>query len=204
MTISALFGFSTAMVVLASSPGPGVFATVSLALASGTRATLPLICGIVLGDIIYLLFAVFGLSVLARTMGDFFFIIKLLGGLYLIWIGLQIWRTEPEHILPKKPAAATGWKSFLSGLAITLSNPKVIIFYCGFLPGFIDLSALTTMEIFLIATLVTTLLFSVLFSYSLAAGKTRGFFSSRRSIQCLNKTAGTIMAVTGLAIATRS
>ena len=62
MTIYSAIGFSIAMLILAASPGPGVFATVARALASGFRPSLAVIIGIVLGDVIYLLFAAFGLS----------------------------------------------------------------------------------------------------------------------------------------------
>ncbi|MGD9325027.1 MAG: LysE family transporter, partial [Desulfobacterales bacterium] len=65
MTIYSAIGFAVAMLVLAASPGPGVFATVARALASGFRPSFAVICGIVAGDVIYLLFAVFGLSMVA-------------------------------------------------------------------------------------------------------------------------------------------
>jgi len=70
LTIYSAIGFSVAMLILAASPGPGVFATVARALASGFRPALAVICGIVLGDIIFLLFAAFGLSMVARVLGN--------------------------------------------------------------------------------------------------------------------------------------
>lgn len=86
MTIYSAIGFSVAMLILAASPGPGVFATVARALASGFRSALAVICGIVLGDIIFLLFAAFGLSMVARVLGNMFFIVKICGGAYLVWL----------------------------------------------------------------------------------------------------------------------
>ena len=80
MTIYSAIGFSVAMLVLAASPGPGVFATVARALASGFRPSLAVISGIVLGDVIFLLFAAFGLSMVARVLGNLFFIVKICGG----------------------------------------------------------------------------------------------------------------------------
>ena len=84
------------MLVLAASPGPGVFATIARALASGFRPSLAVIGGIVLGDVIFLLFAAFGLSMVARALGNMFFIVKICGGAYLIWLGIRIWFKKPE------------------------------------------------------------------------------------------------------------
>ena len=83
MTIYSAIGFALAIIILAATPGPGMFATIARALASGCREAFSLICGIVFGDIIFLLFAVFGLSIVAQAMGDLFFIVKVCG-LYLL------------------------------------------------------------------------------------------------------------------------
>ncbi len=203
MTFPAIIGFSSAMLILAASPGPGVLATVARSLASGFKQTLPLICGIILGDILYLLFAVFGLSYIAQTMGEFFTVVKLLGGAYLIFLGIKIWQAEPTVTPHKAPQSVSLARNFFSGLFITLSNPKVIIFYCGFLPTFVNLSSLSTQDVLLIAVLVTTVLASVLCAYSLAAGRTRLFFTNSKNLKNLNRTAGSVLAIAGLLIATK-
>ena len=145
------------MLVLAASPGPGVFATIARALASGFRPSLAVICGIVLGDIIFLLFAAFGLSMVARALGNLFFIVKLCGGAYLIWLGVKIWLKKPEPVAENHNLNThSQWGNFATGLVITLSNPKVILFYCGFLPTFLDLSALTFTDLVIVVTIITT------------------------------------------------
>lgn len=95
MTIESSIAFTIAMIILAASPGPGVFATVAQALAGGFRSTLEVIAGIVAGDLVFLLLAVFGLSALARTLGEFFIVIKIAGGCYLIWLGIKMWLAKP-------------------------------------------------------------------------------------------------------------
>jgi threonine/homoserine/homoserine lactone efflux protein len=204
MTVLSIPAFCVAMFILAATPGPGVFATVARSLASGFKATLPLIMGIILGDILYLLFAVFGLSIIARTMADLFMVIRLIGGGYLIYLGIRIWRSDPKiHILADNQHRSPR-HNFFSGLVITLSNPKVILFYCAFLPTFVNLAGLGLIDIFVIALLVISLLGTVLCFYSLAAGQTRRFFNSTRAIRNLNRSAGTVMAATGIIIATRT
>lgn len=105
MTTISMLSLALAMLILAASPGPGVFATVARSLASGFRPTLWLIAGIVAGDTMYLLFAVFGLSAFARQFGELFVLIKLLGGAYLIWLGLQIFFSKSS---PEDPEKARG------------------------------------------------------------------------------------------------
>ena len=205
MTIYSAIGFSVAMLVLAASPGPGVFATVARALASGFRPSFAVICGIVLGDVIFLLFAVFGLSMVARALGNMFFIVKICGGAYLIWLGVRIWF--------KKPAPDTGnqnrnvlsqWGNFATGLVITLSNPKVILFYCGFLPTFLDLSALTFLDLVIVVTIITIVLGCVLGTYAFLASRARRMFTNQQAVRRLNRAAGGVMVAAGVAIAIRS
>ncbi len=204
MTLPAIPAFSVAMFILAATPGPGVFATVARSLSSGHKATLPLIIGIIVGDIVYLLFAVFGLSLIAQTMADLFFIIKLLGGGYLVYLGIKIWRSDPEIHIQAGGQIRNPWTNFFSGLVVTLSNPKVILFYCGFLPTFVDVTSLRLTDVCILSLLVIAVLGSVLCFYSLAAGRTRQVFQSTRSIRNINRCAGTVMATTGVVIAART
>lgn len=204
MTIQSILAFSAAMLILAISPGPGIFATVSQALSSGFRSSVGVVGGIVIGDLLFLFLAVFGLSALAYALGDLFFYIKLLGGAYLVWLGFRMWIKVPvplnqSHNLERR----NGWQRFLGGLVITLGNPKVILFYAGFLPTFIDLSELQALDIIIIAGLVASILIVVLGAYSFAASRARVLFTSLRAIKALNRGAGTVMIGTGIVVATR-
>ena len=205
MTLYSAIGFTIAMLILAASPGPGVFATVARALASGFRPALMVICGIVLGDIIFLLFAAFGLSMVARVLGNMFFIVKICGGAYLIWLGIKIWLKDPEP-LTDTPNADTRsqWGNFISGLVITLSNPKVILFYCGFLPTFLELSTLTFIDLAIVVAIISAVLVCVLGTYAYLASRARTLFTRRRSVRRLNRAAGGVMVAAGVTIAVRS
>ncbi len=191
--------------VLAASPGPGVFATVARALASGFRPALAVIFGIVLGDIIFLMLAVFGLSMIAQALGDLFFIVKICGGAYLIFLGIRIWMREPALASNENQnRSGTLWGNFVSGLIITLSNPKVILFYCGFLPTFLDLSVLTLSDLALVVGIITFILACVLSTYALLASRARSMFTNLKAARRLNRAAGGVMIATGVVIATRS
>ncbi len=122
MTFPSLLAFAGAILLLAITPGPGVFATVARALASGLSHASVLALGIVTGDLIFLLLAIYGLSAVAEFLGGFFSLIKYLGAAYLIWLGISLWRVKPEVV--KVDAIKVSWKTnFFSGLFTTLGNP---------------------------------------------------------------------------------
>ena len=204
MTLLATVSFALAMLILAASPGPGVFATVARSLSCGFRPALAVVAGIILGDVIFLLFAIFGLAILAQTLGSFFIIIKLLGGSYLIWQGIKIFFSNTS--LTDSEAKVTSSKSgnFLSGLFITLGNPKVILFYCGFLPTFVSLSELALADILVIIAVIATVLAAVLGTYAWLASSARHFLKTPHQMQRLNRTAGGVMVTAGVVIASRS
>lgn len=151
MSLMGILGLAAAMFLLAITPGPGVFATVSKALSAGFARAVPVVIGIVAGDLIFLLLAVYGLAVIAETFSSLFTLIKYLGALYLIWLGLKIWRSPPQLTQLNTAATTANKFSFLGGLSITLGNPKVILFYLGFLPTFVDLPSLSPFDIALVA-----------------------------------------------------
>lgn len=200
MTILTLLGFGAAMFLLAASPGPGVFATVARALANGFSHAAILVLGIVTGDLIFLLLAAYGLSTMAELLGSFFVFVKYGGGLYLIWLGIKIWRSSPEPVAVHGIKELSWKKNFFSGLAITLANPKVILFYLGFLPTFVDLASLTNMDIFTISSVVTVVLGTVLLCYAWAASRAGQLFKSRKALKMTNRCAGGVMIMAGCAI----
>lgn len=206
MSLVSIFSFAIAIFVLAVTPGPGIFAIISRSLASGFKTTLVMIAGCVTGDIIFLLFAIMGMSVISQTMGTLFILVKIVGAAYLIFLGIKIWISKPvpvnrQQINGKKTVR---YGNYLSGLGITLANPKVILFYCGFLPTFMDLPSMTGFDIIIVTMVLAMVLSVVLISYAYLASSARLFFSSTRSVKWLNRTAGTVMISAGAAIAAKS
>lgn len=204
MSFISVFSFAIALFILAATPGPGVFATISRSIASGFVPSLGVIAGIVTGDIVFLLFAILGMSVIANAMGSFFVVVKMIGSAYLIFLGIKLFRSEPVPVDEGNGKKGMKYGNYFSGLLITLSNPKVILFYCGFLPTFMDLSSLTKPDILIVAGTVALVLSGVLVFYAFLADRARVFFKSRESVKRLNRTAGCMMIATGVAIAAKS
>ena len=205
MTVYTTIGFFVAMLLLATSPGPGVFAVVASALSSGFKGTIPVICGIVMGDILFLLLAVFGLSVVATVLGDLFFLVRICGGIYLFILGMRLIFTKPRPTPESSKLSGTNQLSrLISGLVITLSNPKVILFYCGFLPTFLDLSKTDAVDLVVIIGIVTFVLAAVMSAYALMVSRARTLLKQPKSLRRLNQAAGSMMATVGIILIARS
>jgi threonine/homoserine/homoserine lactone efflux protein len=204
MTLFSLLALAGTMLVLAAIPGPGVFATVARALSSGFGHASVVVLGIVTGDLVFLLMAVFGLAVMAETMGSFFMVVKYLGAAYLIWLGVKLWRSQPEAV-EVTPANASSWLgNYLTGLFITLGNPKVIIFYLGMLPTFVNLTSLGAMDVVLVASVISVVLGVVMLAYAYLAARARAVFQNPTAEQAFNRVGGGIMVATGSILAAKA
>lgn len=209
--IFALAAFAAAMFVLAITPGPGVFAVTTRAMTSGMSHALVLAAGLLLGDMVYLLFAIYGLSALASSLHEVFTIIRYVGSAYLIWLGISLIRTRNESLsLPSAGGVRTSsrgasFKSciadLLTGFSVTLGNPKVIFFYLSFLPTFMDLTTLTSVDVLSVCITAFGVSFAVLSVYACLANRSRRFFVNARARKRLNRTAGCVLAATGIALA---
>jgi len=204
VTLISILGLAAAMFLLAITPGPGVFATVSKALASGFRHAVPVVAGIVVGDMVFLLFAIYGLAVIAETFSFMFTVVKYFGGAYLIWLGIRLWRSPPASLEIAELKSQSKRFSFFGGLSITLGNPKVILFYLGFLPTFLDLQSLTNLDVAVVAFVVSVVLGAVMLLYAFMASRARELFKSERAQNRMNRTAGTVMIGTGAVLLTRA
>ena len=206
MDFAGLLVFSTALLVAAASPGPGVAALVARVLGRGTRGAVAFTAGIAAGDVVWLTLAVAGLAALAQAFQGVFLAIKYAGAAYLLYLGFKIW-TAPvaAHELEAGPGSRDEHpvKAFLGGLAVTMGNPKVMVFYLALLPAILDLTRITAVgyaELVFATVAVLSLVFS---GYILLAARARRLFTSERAVRAMNRGTGAVMAGAALAIASR-
>jgi len=197
----ALFG---AMLIVAMVPGPAVFAVIARTFSSGFSRGLMMIVGITLGDFIFILLAIFGLSVISEMMGTAFLVIKYLSAAYLIWLGINLIKSKPtpEDIEASKESSLI--VNLMTGLMINLGNPKAIIFYIGLFPAFINVEQITPPDVMLILATATVAFGSVNIVYALLALRAKKMLKNPNAAAIINKTAGTIMVSTGALVAIRS
>ncbi|GAB4394368.1 MAG: LysE family translocator [Kiloniellaceae bacterium] len=202
-----LLAFTLAMFLLAVSPGPGFLMVVARALSGGFAAGLAAIAGLVLGDILFLVLAILGLSALAAVMGEFFLAVKILGAAYLFWLGVKTWRSRaclPEMERPEaSKTKLPHYRSLALGFFVTLGNPKVILFYGALLPTFVDVAVLTAGDTVLLSGVVTLVLVSVLGVYAFLAARAGRLLKSERALRWVNRATGGLLIGAGVAVATR-
>jgi threonine/homoserine/homoserine lactone efflux protein len=190
----ALFG---AMLVLAAMPSSSVLLVISRSAASGFIHGVLAALGIVAGDIIFILIAILGLSLLAETMGDLFVLVKYLGGAYLVWMGISLLRAKQGELKAGKNGSAAMSSSFFSGLFFTLADQKAILFYLGFFPAFINLSSLTLADTAVILSITLFAVGSVKVAYAFMADSATSLFTDRVK-RGLNIASGGLMLAIGL------
>ena len=145
MEPTTLLAFTVALTIAAFLPGPGMTAVVARALAVGFRGTLPLVLGMILGDLTFLACAALGLAALANTFETVFTVVKWAGAAYLVFLAFQLWTAKPQadEVSAENGAQRSFLRVTIGGLVLTLGNPKTIVFYMALLPSVIDLATLT-------------------------------------------------------------
>ena len=198
MTLSSIFALFGTMILLAVIPGPSVFAVVARSLSSGFTQGLITVFGIVVGDFIFIILAIYGLSAIAETLGSLFVLVKYLGGAYLIWLGIQLWRARSQFSELTEVEESSWFSNFLTGLFITLADHKAIFFYMSFFPAFLDLSQVTIFDVGIVLLLAAIAVGGSKLGYAYLANKARFLFKSSRAKRIINMMAGTVMIATGI------
>lgn len=199
MNIDALIALVVATAVLGMVPGPVVAALVGRALIGGVNSTLGFLVGVFIGDLLWLLAAVSGLGYLAATWSTLFMLIKYAGALYLIYLGykaiMHALQSHQEISIPKSTKKGLG---LMTGLFVTLGNPKLVAFYVGFLPTFIDMQTLNFQETLVAAILVPTTFAVMNFGWALSASKAKSLFKSATPLRIVNFTSGGLLLGAGV------
>lgn len=204
MTFETSFAFAVAVGLFAATPGPAIVACVARALSAGFASAFSFAAGIVLGDVVFLLFAIYGLAAVAAALDGLFLTVRVLGGLYLMWLGWRAWISPVDAPVAEDPSGPSQGHGFWAGLLLTLGNPKVILFYLGFLPAFMDLSELSGRDVAWVVTLLVVVLMSVNSAYAWAAAGARGWTRSSASVQRLNRGGAIVMAAIGAYVVFKS
>jgi len=198
MAFTTLLFLFMAMVVLAVVPGPGVLAVVARSMASGFYHGVVTAVGIVTGDFIFILLAIYGLSAAAEMLGNLFSLVSYLGGAYLIWLGCSLWGAKTKALQVEILNEPSWYANYFSGLFITLSNPKAILFYAGFFPAFLELSTLSYIGIVTIMGVTALAVGGTMLTYAYIASHVKTVFQSKKTEKTINLIAGSVMVLTGV------
>ena len=195
LTWSQLVPFVLAVVLISLSPGPAFALIIRTSALHGWKAAMPPLAGAEVGIMIWALLASFGVAGLVAASATAFTVMKIVGAVVLLALGIQAWRASfrikdgPAAVVVDKPGA---WAGFGTGLATNLANPKAMVFCLAFFPQFIPPDAPivpVTIVLALIMVAIDTIWFTAI---ALTASKARGFFARSRVRRALDRVAGTV------------
>ena len=207
MTLEASLLLASTIFILGIIPGPGILLVVSRTISGGLSASLWTIAGIVSADIIFLFITVYGLQAIATLLDSAFIFIQIIGAAYLIWLGILIWKSPSITLNPgsaKQHRSQSFYSLWLTGLLVTLSNPKAILFYMSFLPAIIDITTLTLVDITIMGLIICTTIGGVMLFYALTVLKAKNKISASSNSKSTQRIAGSMVMATGLLLLARS
>ncbi|MEC7763153.1 MAG: LysE family translocator [Pseudomonadota bacterium] len=188
--------YAFALLVLFLTPGPVWMALLARAMSGGFRAAWPLALGVTIGDALWPLLAILGMSWVATEFESLTTVLKFIASGFFLWLGWTIIRNADKRIAEDSRLTRPGmWAGFAAGVVVILANPKAILFYMGMLPGFFDLRALTATDIGVIVGLSMAVPFFGNLMMAAFIGKLRGLLTSPNALRRLNVSAGALLIV---------
>ena len=199
MSLDHWFAFVAASVVLLLIPGPTILTVISYSIAHGRRANVPLIAAVALGDSTALVVSLLGLGALLATSAFWFTVVKWVGGLYLVYLGVKLLRagiSAPE--LAARPTPASRWRLFANTYLVTALNPKGIVFFVAFLPQFISPAASVAPQLWVLAITFVVLATLNATLYAVFAASAGRVLASPRAQRRFNLAGGCLLSVAGI------
>lgn len=203
MELGALLVFAGALIVAAGSPGPSIAALVARVISRGPADVLPFLAAMWIGEAIWLTLAVFGLAALAQTFNVLFLVIKWAGVCYLLYLAWKMWHASVALSGDALPERNSALKLFATGLAVTLGNPKIMLFYMALLPTIIDMGRLSLFGWFELTVTMLLVLVLIDLVWVFMAARARRLLTNPRAMRLANRCSAGIFAGAAAGIASR-
>ena len=201
VTVEQLALYAAAMAGLWVVPGPVWVALTARALSGGMSGAWPLAVGVALGDLIWPLCAILGLAWVLSLYGDALAVVRWIAALVFVVMGLLLLRAPAKTPGTDSRMTRPGlWAGFSVGMAAVICNPKAILFYMGFLPGFFDLTRITAPDIAVILLISAVVPLIGNLGLALFLDRARRLLQSPRAIRRLNIASGVLLILVGVAI----
>ena len=203
MDIHTWLIYLLAAIGLSLSPGPNGLLALTHGVLHGRRKTLYTIFGGAFGFIVVIALSMFGIGALLQASLQWLTVMKWVGGAYLVWLGIQVWRSPPIGVAVRDSAESrSGWSLFQQGALSALTNPKGLLFFAAFLPQFIDPARSLCLQFVIMAgTFAATEIATEVFIASMAHGISPWL---RRVGRRFNQACGGIFVAIGIALPLRN
>lgn len=196
--------FTGALLLNAGTPGPSIAALVSRVITSGWRDVIPFVAAMWIGEVIWLTMAMAGLTALAQAFQFGFHVLKWLGVAYLCWLAFKMWHKPVAEHADDLPRRASPLSMFGAGMALTLGNPKIMVFYLALLPSLIDVSAAGVREWAILVAVTLVTLAATDLTWTFLAHKARLLLRTPRATRIANRVGAIALGGAAAAIATRN
>ncbi|ASM74007.1 MULTISPECIES: LysE family translocator [Roseobacteraceae] len=198
---SDLLLYCSALLILFLTPGPVWLALMARGLSGGFSAAWPLALGVAIGDIVWPLVAILGISWILSVFDTFMLVLRWIACGVFVVMGAMLIRHADAAISADSRLTRPGMMAgFLAGILAILGNPKAVLFYMGVLPGFFDLRAVTWVDVLLIVG--ASVLIPLVGNLTMAAfvGRVRTFITTSGALRRINIGAGALLILVGLAL----
>lgn len=181
--IETLLSFSIATLALAIAPGPDNIYVLTQALVNGTKSGIATTAGLISGCIVHTTLLAFGISAIITASSDLFYGIKVLGACYLLFLAYKVYRSDETISLSENAPSKSYLQLYKTGFIMNLVNPKVMIFFLAFFPGFLwDNNGNTIVQFYVLGVLFMIISFLVFSAIALLAGRISNFILKRKGV----------------------
>ena len=185
---------------------PGMCMTLSMTLGMtiGVRRSLPMMWGELIGVALVSIASVIGVAAVMLNYPAIFLLLKYLGGGYLFWLGIQMWRSRGKLAIPDNLDEAVDTSPIglaMQGFVTAIANPKGWAFMISLLPPFINTDNALVPQLSVLITIILITEFSCLLLYASGGRTLRRFLQQRGNVQMLNRIAGSLMMGVGIWLA---
>lgn len=199
MSFELWLAYVVTVAVLLVIPGPTILTVIAYSLAHGRRANLALVAGVALGDSTALALSLLGLGALLAASAFWFAMVKTVGGLYLVWLGLRMLKAGAgAAAVSLPPAPESRGRLFANTWLVTALNPKGIVFFVAFLPQFIDSTRPATGQLWLLAVTFVVMAVANAALYARFASAAHRFLASSRARRGFHLGGGSLLAGAGI------
>lgn len=171
--IETLVSFAFASFILALSPGPDNIFVLAQSLAHGSKSGIAVTSGLISGCIVHTTLLAFGVSAIITNSDAGFYLLKIIGAAYLLYLAFQVYKSDAEIAISEESSPKKSfWQLFKIGLIMNLVNPKVLIFFLAFFPGFLwDAGQNTIFQFYVLGMVFMAVSFVVFSSIAVLSGK---------------------------------
>jgi threonine/homoserine/homoserine lactone efflux protein len=200
MSIETLLLFLPACFALNMAPGPNNL----LSIANGTRYGFTKACiagaGRLLAFVGMIALAASGLAVVLLASEIAFYCIKIAGALYLFYLAVQLWRSEPAEVVPDSQAERTIWLLAKQEFLVAVGNPKAILIFTAFLPQFVNTAHPAGSQFFILGSAFLVLELLAIAAYAYLGSHLRKWFSMQARKRAFNRICASLLGLAGVGL----